>query len=247
MATSGALPRWVEVPAAVLGLLLLSPVLLVAAVAIKATSPGPVFFRQQRVGRRGRPFWLCKLRTMRVRAGGPRITVRGDARVTLVGAVLRHLKLDELPELWNVIRGEMALVGPRPEVVEHVDLTSVLWQDVLSVRPGITDPVTLHLRNEEVVLAHSGDDAHRFYQEVLQPFKLLGYRSYLERRSWRSDLRVLVQTVRAVLLPSSVSPASVAEMQARVQVWKDEECGKEVESRSACVPESRGDNQSRRR
>jgi lipopolysaccharide/colanic/teichoic acid biosynthesis glycosyltransferase len=226
MGDSG-LPRIIEVPvrsaanlrlsSAMLGLLLLSPVLLVAAVAIKATSRGPVLFKQRRVGRGGRHFTLLKLRTMREGGRGPRVTASGDARVTAVGRLLRHLKLDEIPELWNVVRGEMSFVGPRPEVPEYVDAESELWRRILRVRPGITDPITIRLRNEESVIAAGGGDPARFYREILQPFKLAGYASYLDQRTWRSDLRVLWQTVRAVLTPGSVSPPSADEMRACVE------------------------------
>jgi lipopolysaccharide/colanic/teichoic acid biosynthesis glycosyltransferase len=223
MGTGGAMPRWVEVPVAALGLVLLSPILGLAAVAIKATSRGPALFKQQRVGLGGQCFTLFKFRTMRVQAGGPQVTVRGDSRITAIGGVLRHLKLDEIPELWNVVLGDMSLVGPRPEVPELVDLGSALWQQVLQARPGVTDPVTVRLRNEEVILAATEGDLEGFYRDVAQPFKLLGYRSYLERRTWLSDVRVLFQTVRAVLAPASVVPPSVAEMKARVEAWKAEE------------------------
>ncbi len=214
---SGGLPRIVEVPVAMVGLLLLSPVLLVAAVAIKATSRGPVLFKQRRIGQGGRHFTLLKLRTMREGGKGPRVTASGDARVTAVGTLLRHLKIDEIPELWNVVRGEMSFVGPRPEVPEYVNAEDEQWQRILRVRPGITDPITIQLRNEESVIAAGGGDPERFYREVLQPFKLIGYRSYLDRRSWRSDLRVLWQTLLVVLLPGSVNPPSAEELRSCVK------------------------------
>jgi lipopolysaccharide/colanic/teichoic acid biosynthesis glycosyltransferase len=247
MTSRNALPRWVEVPAASLGLLVLSPVLLVAAVAVKATSRGPVLFRQRRMGRGGRTFWLFKLRTMRVSGSGLHVTVRGDARVTSVGALLRHLKLDEVPELWNVILGDMALVGPRPEVPELVDPEASLWRKVLSVRPGITDPVTLRLRNEEELLADAGEGAERFYREVLQPFKLLGYLSYLEGRSWRSDVRVLLQSARGVLLPRSVAAPTRAEMLDRIHAWESQQRERARGGGLACVLDTFEDNQDRRR
>jgi lipopolysaccharide/colanic/teichoic acid biosynthesis glycosyltransferase len=215
MGDSG-LPRIIEVPVAMLGLLLLSPVLLVAAVAIKATSRGPVLFKQRRVGRGGRHFTLLKLRTMREGGRGPRVTASGDARVTAVGRLLRHLKLDEIPELWNVVRGEMSFVGPRPEVPEYVDAESELWRRILRVRPGITDPITIRLRNEESVIAAGGGDPARFIGRSCS-LSNWRYASYLDQRTWRSDLRVLWQTVRAVLTPGSVSPPSADEMRACVE------------------------------
>ena len=192
------LPRAFEASLACLGLAVASPVLLLAAGLVAATSPGPVLFRQQRVGLGGRPFTLLKLRTMRVAPEGSQLTASGDSRITPVGRWLRRFKLDELPQLWNVVRGDMSLVGPRPEVPRYVDPQDPLWRQVLSARPGLTDPVTLRLRDEEALLAAS-EDPERFYRERLLPWKLRGYRDYLERRSWVSDLGVLGATVLAVL------------------------------------------------
>lgn len=199
------LPRAVEAGLAFLGLVLASPFLLAAAGLIAATSPGPVLFRQQRAGLGGRPFTLLKLRSMRIAPEGSQLTASGDARVTPVGRWLRRFKLDEIPQLWNVIRGDMSLVGPRPEVLRYVD-DSPLWRQVLAARPGMTDPVTLRLRDEEALLA-GVEDAERFYRERLLPWKLRGYRDYLERRTWVSDLGVLGATVLAILrLRRSVPP-----------------------------------------
>ncbi len=203
------LPRWIEVPLALLGLLATSPFLLIAALAIKLTSPGPVLFRQDRMGRGGEPFRLLKLRSMVQRPeGGSQVTARGDARITGVGRILRATKVDELPGLWNVVRGEMALVGPRPEVSEYVDLADSRWRAVLAVRPGLTDPVTLALRNEEALLAGrpGNEDRETFYRERLVPYKLAGYQAYLERRTpWR-DVQVLCATAFGVLLPRRHPP-----------------------------------------
>ncbi len=123
-----------------------------AAVAIVATSGWPVFFRQTRVGRDGKPFTLVKLRSMRASTEGPQVTARRDPRVTAVGTLLRRTKLDELPELWNVLRGDMSFVGPRPEVPGYVDLANPVWARVLKARPGLTDPVTVRLRDEEALM-----------------------------------------------------------------------------------------------
>lgn len=196
--SSGGLPRAVEVPLAAVGLVVAAPVLALAAGAILLTSGLPVFFRQTRVGRLGKPFTLVKLRTMRVTRGGPEVTARGDSRVTGVGRFLRRTKLDELPELWNVVRGDMAFVGPRPEVERFVQRADVRWQEVLSVRPGLTDPVTLSLRDEETLLAGVEGDPEAYYREHLQPRKLEGYRDYLRRRSWRTDLVVIWDTLKAL-------------------------------------------------
>ena len=180
------------------GLAAATPVIAVCALAVLATSGRPAFFRQRRVGRGGRPFELVKLRSMRPSAGGPRVTARGDDRVTPVGRFLRRTKLDELPELWNVLRGEMAFVGPRPEVPELVDLDDSRWAEILQVRPGLTDPVTLSLRDEEGLMARQ-EDPERYYRETLQPLKLAGYRNYLKRRTWRSDFGVIWDTIGALL------------------------------------------------
>src|SRR6266545_6648202 len=162
-----------------------------AAIVIAVTSRGPVIFRQKRMGRKGRPFTMYKLRTMRVANSGPQVTAGDDVRITPVGKFLRKTKMDELPELWNVLKGDMSLVGPRPEVPRYVDLTNSKWQRVLKVRPGITDPLTLRLRNEEELLAKVKGDRERFYLATLQPFKLRGYLEYLQRRSWQNDMRIL--------------------------------------------------------
>ncbi|MES1245217.1 MAG: sugar transferase [Acidobacteriota bacterium] len=192
------LPRTADTVLALAGLVASSPVFAAAAVLVAATSPGPVLFRQTRVGLGGRPFTLLKLRTMRVAPEGAQLTASGDARITPVGRWLRRFKLDELPQLWNVVRGDMSLVGPRPEVPRYVDAADPLWQAVLAARPGLTDPVTLRLRDEEALLA-GVEDTEGWYRERLLPWKLRGYRDYLARRSWISDLAVLGATALAVL------------------------------------------------
>jgi len=197
-AERAGLPQPVEGALAFAALAVSSPVFLAAAALVAVTSPGPVLFRQTRVGLSGRPFTLLKLRTMRVAPEGSQLTASGDSRITPVGRWLRRFKLDELPQLWNVIRGDMSLVGPRPEVPRYVEAADPLWQSVLSARPGLTDPVTLRLRDEEALLA-GVTDVEGFYRERLLPWKLRGYRDYLARRSWASDLGVLGATALAVL------------------------------------------------
>ena len=203
MPTMGrGLPRAVDVAVAGLVLAAALPLLLLAAIAILLTSPGPVFFRHRRVGKDGQPFDMLKFRTMRPGAAGPEVTARADPRITGIGGLLRKTKIDELPELWNVIRGDMALVGPRPEAARYVDTTSLLWREVLRVRPGVTDPVTLRLRNEEELLAAAAPDHEWFYRVHLLPYKLQGNLEYSRDRSWRSDLAVLSLTVFAIVAPS---------------------------------------------
>jgi lipopolysaccharide/colanic/teichoic acid biosynthesis glycosyltransferase len=217
---SAGLPRSVEIVLAAAGLLVAAPLLLAAAVAVTLTSPGPALFRQERVGRGGRPFTLLKLRTMRVGQGGPSLTAAGDPRVTAVGRVLRRTKLDEMPALWNVITGELALVGPRPEVPGYVDAADPLWVAVLSVRPGITDPVTLTLRNEETLLADVEGDREVFYREVLGVYKRLRYLEHLRVRNAWGDVSVLLATLAAVIIPRRVPAPTVAEIRAVVTTAK---------------------------
>ena len=195
------LPRAVEAPLALFGLILGAPFVLLGALAVVASSRGPLLFRQERVGFRGRRFTLYKLRSMRADPGGLALTSRADARVTPVGRWLRRAKLDELPQLWNVLRGDMSLVGPRPEVPRYADLADPRWRRVLEARPGITDPLTLKLRDEEALMPASEADRERFYLETLQPLKLRGYLDYLGRRSWWTDVQVLFATLASLIRP----------------------------------------------
>lgn len=201
------LPRLVEVPLALAGLLAVLPVLGVAALAVAIDSGFPVLFRQVRVGQHGRSFVFFKLRTMRPRAGLA-VTAADDARITAVGRVLRRLKVDELPSLWNVVKGDLSLVGPRPEVPDFVVPSDARWRRVLSVRPGLTDPVTIALRDEERILERVGGDRERFYREVWLPRKLAGYLAYQSRRTAARDLEVLARTAAAVLVPRLATPAA---------------------------------------
>lgn len=182
------------------GLVVLSPLLVVLAAAVWVDSGSPVIFRHRRVGRGGRMFELWKFRSMVVGHGGPQITKKGEKRITRVGAFLRRWKLDELPQLVNVVRGEMGLIGPRPEVPEYVDMSDPLWRCVLESRPGITDPASVEFRDEEALLA-AAEDAERFYREVVLPRKLRLSAEYLERRTFGSDMEMLFRTVAASWLP----------------------------------------------
>ena len=206
------LPHRVEVILALLGLAVTAPLMILAAISVAVSSPGPILFRQERIGRSGLPFTLYKFRTMHVAQGGLQVTARDDTRVTVVGRLLRLMKLDEWPELWNVAKGDMSLVGPRPEVPRYVKLNDPLWQQVFQVRPGITDPVAVHLRNEEELMSRVEGDRERFYEEVLLRYKLLGNLAYLKRRTWRSDIAVLFKTVAVVAFPSSAPAPSLQEI-----------------------------------
>jgi lipopolysaccharide/colanic/teichoic acid biosynthesis glycosyltransferase len=207
------LPRQAEAVIALAGLVMVAPLIALAAIAIAVTSRGPVIFRQKRMGRKGRPFTMYKLRTMRVANSGPLVTAGDDTRVTPIGKFLRKTKLDELPELWNILKGEMSLIGPRPEVPRYIDLEDPMWRLVLEARPGIADPMTLRLRNEEALLVEVEGDRERFYLETLLPFKLEGYLTYLQARSWRSDLKVLWQTVIVVAFPNKTPLPTLEEIQ----------------------------------
>jgi lipopolysaccharide/colanic/teichoic acid biosynthesis glycosyltransferase len=211
-AVNNGLPRWLEAMVAAVGLVLASPVIAFTGLGIALSSGRPVFFRQKRVGQRGNIFELCKLRTMNTSAAGPQITSSGDSRITRLGGFLRHTKLDELPTLWNVLRGDMSLVGPRPEVPRFVNLADPIWQKVLAVRPGLTDPVTLRLRSESELLARVAGDTEVYYANELQPEKLKGYVAYLEERTWRTDLKVLLQTIAAVVVPGAANRLSPDEV-----------------------------------
>ena len=190
------------------GLVALAPVLVVIAGLVRWGDGGPVLFRQVRVGRGGRSFVLLKFRSMRVDPGGPAITAAGDGRVTRLGRWLRAYKLDELPQLWNVVRGDMSLVGPRPEVRRYVDPGDPVWQRVLSVRPGITDLATLVYRNEEQLLAGSAEP-ERFYREEILPEKLRLNLRYFELSCWARDWRLLAMTVGYSLRPAGFTPETV--------------------------------------
>jgi lipopolysaccharide/colanic/teichoic acid biosynthesis glycosyltransferase len=180
---------------ALLGLLLLSPVLVLVALGVKVTSRGPVLYRPRRIGLKGKPFVLYKFRTMVHGAGGPAITSYRDPRVTRFGALLRRSKIDELPQLLNVVRGDMALVGPRPEDEAYIQYYSLDELHVLDARPGITSPVSLKFRDEEELL--DGADWHSKYVNVILHEKLKGELEYLQRRTFYSDLGVLLRTIRA--------------------------------------------------
>ncbi len=180
-------------------LLALSPVIAVAAAAVAAERTGPVFFAQERIGLHGKPFRIHKFRSMRASSGGPEVTTAGDARVTRVGALLRKSKLDELPQLFDVLVGTMSLVGPRPEVARYVELWPEAERElILSVRPGITDPASIAFRNESELLAEASDP-ELYYREVLLPQKVAMYAEYVRTRSLLGDLRVLIATAWAVV------------------------------------------------
>ena len=188
---------------ALIGLIVLSPVLLVVAMLVAIKTPGgPVIFSQKRVGKDGKLFTIRKFRTMTANHGGSSISVAGESRITPLGAKLRHYKLDELPELWNVLKGDMSFVGPRPDVPGYADQLQGEDHEVLKLRPGITGPATLKYRDEEDLLAKvasEGVDGYtdpvKFNDEVIFPDKVRLNRFYLNNYSFWSDIKMLFATV----------------------------------------------------
>ncbi|MBQ7626662.1 MAG: sugar transferase [Rhodocyclaceae bacterium] len=184
---------------ALAALLVLWPVILVLGIAVKLDSPGPMLFRQKRVGRHGKIFRIHKLRTMRSDQSGTSMTARGDARITRVGKLLRHSKLDELPQFIDVLTGDMSLVGPRPQPVPHVDhYPPEIREKVLSVRPGLTDLATLEFIDEERILSQA-DDVHTAYIQDILPIKLKYCVQYVETRTFWLDIQILWRTATALL------------------------------------------------
>jgi len=190
--------RLLDLVASLAGLAVLSPLFVLMGVWIKLDTPGPVFYRANRVGRAGRPFRLYKFRSMVAYADrqGPGITTTGDARVTQVGRFLRRAKIDESPQLINVLLGDMSLVGPRPEDPRYVALYTPEQRRVLTVRPGITSAASLAYRHEEQLL--SGADWETVYRTRVLPDKLAIDLAYLARRTLGSDLKLIRQTVAAM-------------------------------------------------
>lgn len=192
--------RGLDVSAAAIGLILASPLLLLAALAVKLSSRGPVFFRQERMGRNFKPFRIFKFRTMVTDAPklGAQITAGADPRVTAVGRFLRKSKIDELAQLMNVFVGDMSLVGPRPEVPKYVELFHDDYRDVLKVRPGITDPASIKYRDESAILGQSSDPERTYVEEIL-PDKIAIARAYVAQQSFLGDVAILCRTLAAIV------------------------------------------------
>lgn len=186
-----------------LGLIILLPVLVIVAILVKVKMPGgPVFFSQRRVGRNGRLFTMHKFRTMTMDHGGSSVSVAGESRITPLGAKLRKYKLDELPELWNVLIGDMSFVGPRPDVPGYADALVEEEREVLQLRPGITGPASLKYRNEEELLARVASDGIdgyndpvKYNDEVIYPDKVRLNRYYLHHYSFWMDIKMIFATV----------------------------------------------------
>jgi lipopolysaccharide/colanic/teichoic acid biosynthesis glycosyltransferase len=192
--------RGLDLIAAVVGLIVLAPLFVVVAILIMADSSGPVFFRQERIGKGFRPFWMYKFRTMVQDAPlkGGALTALGDPRVTRLGRILRQTKIDELPQLINIVRGDMSLVGPRPEVCQYVQLFRKNYETILAVRPGITDPASLKYRNESAILAKSENPEQEYIQRVL-PDKIRLGEEYVRQSSLAVDLVLIFKTILTVI------------------------------------------------
>ena len=188
--------RCADVTLALAGIILLLPLLVLTALLVKLDSAGPVLFVHERIGRGFRPFRMYKFRTMRADAPleGSVVTVRGDTRVTRMGRLLRRTKLDELPQLINVLSGEMSLVGPRPEVRRYVEQFRRDYEELLTVRPGITDPASLKYRDEEAILATAACPEDYYVHQVL-PDKIQLSKAYVRSASFLGDLSIILRTL----------------------------------------------------
>jgi lipopolysaccharide/colanic/teichoic acid biosynthesis glycosyltransferase len=182
--------------ASLIGLILLSPFLVIIGVLVKISDKGPVFYRSKRVGQNFKPFYLLKFRTMVVNAEelGPSVTKGGDQRITKIGKFLRKTKLDELPQLWNVVKGELSLVGPRPEVEKYISFYKDDYKEILKIRPGITDYAAIKFRNEEEILAKF-EDVEKAYIENVLPEKIKLYKTYLNEIGFLTDLKIIFKTL----------------------------------------------------
>lgn len=192
--------RIFDILVSVIGLLCLSPLLLIVAIWIKLDSPGPIFYRQVRVGRYNKDFRIFKFRSMRIGSDkGSLVTIGGrDPRITRSGYFIRKFKIDELPQLINVLVGDMSLVGPRPEVRHYVNYWTPEQMHVLDVRPGITDPASIKYRNENELLAQA-EDPEKYYIEVIMQEKIKLYLEYAEKSSFWYDIKLIFQTFWVII------------------------------------------------
>lgn len=192
--------RLFDILASGCGLLVLSPIFIIVAIWIKLDSPGPVFYRQTRVGRHNKDFRIFKFRSMRVGSDkGSLVTIGGrDPRVTRSGYFIRKFKIDELPQLINVFTGDMSLVGPRPEVRHYVNYWTPEQMRVLDVRPGITDPASIRFRNENELL-EKAKDPERYYIDVIMQEKIKLYLEYVEKSSFWYDIKLIFQTFKVII------------------------------------------------
>ena len=202
------LKRWFDIAVAAVGLLLLSPLLVVVALLVRFTSPGPVFFRQERMGRGFRPFRIYKFRSMveGCTREGSSVTFGADPRITPVGRFLRAAKIDELPQLINVLLGDMSLVGPRPEVRKYVEMFRADYGEILRVRPGITDPASIKFRHEAEILGRAADPEKEYIERIL-PEKIRLAKEYVQNCSLWLDFLIILKTIHVVGRPETKSVA----------------------------------------
>lgn len=214
-----SLRRAFDLTVAGIAILVSAPLIALAAIAIKVDSSGPALFRQQRIGRGRQPIETLKLRTMGVGAdrAGPQVTADRDPRITRVGRWLRKTKIDELPQLWNVLRGDMSIVGPRPEVPRYVATYRAEWEELFNVRPGLTDTASLTFRNEEELLSHA-HDRERAYLEIIMPIKLSIALEGVAQSSVKHDLRVIVLTVFSVVRGQSIGQDILDDARRQIEV-----------------------------
>lgn len=198
MSPADAVRRIADVVFSLALLILLAPLMLVLALVVRVSSPGPILFRQERVGLNGASFRLLKYRSMRVGGDGPSVTAGGDSRITPVGAFMRQWKLDELPQFLNVLKGEMSLVGPRPEVPAYVRFYTPEQMQVLSVKPGVTGLTQLEYRHEERLLAGRADVEFAYVHEIM-PAKLALDLTYVRGRTLLGDFGLLFRTAAAIV------------------------------------------------
>ena len=188
------LKRLFDIAASIFGLIVVSPALLLIAVLIKLKMPGPVFFRQNRVGKDARLFRMVKFRTMKVNHGGSTISVKGESRITPLGATMRKYKLDELPEFWNILIGDMSFVGPRPDVPGYADVLKGDDRLLLTVRPGLTGAASVKYSNEEELLSEQ-EDPIKYNDEILYPAKVRINNNYVKNWSFFLDIKIILFTL----------------------------------------------------
>jgi lipopolysaccharide/colanic/teichoic acid biosynthesis glycosyltransferase len=186
--------RTFDILASFFGLIILSPLLLVAGLLVRFSSEGPVLFRQERTGRHGIPFTIYKFRTMFVDHGGSSVSVKGEKRITPIGAVLRKFKIDEFPELWNILIGDMSFVGPRPDMPEYAARLQGKQREILTARPGLTSPASIKYAREEELLSLV-PDPQKHFDEVIWPDKMRMNLDYIKRRTFIGDIVLILRTL----------------------------------------------------
>jgi len=188
-----------------IGLTILSPLFGIVSILIKIHDKGPIFFKQKRIGQNFKPFYIYKFRTMIINAEnkGPLITKEDDPRITALGKFLRKFKIDELPQLINVLKGDMSLVGPRPEVEKYVNFFKKDYKEILKIKPGITDYATIYFKDEELILkkfAKNNDNIEEVYLKQILPQKIKFYKKYLQEISFFTDLKLIFLTIWKILV-----------------------------------------------